>query len=840
MEIPIPANPHRHRPVSALRKALLLPALLLLSTPLAIGQPHASRARVVITVVDENGVAVAGAQVNIVEPGLPPLSLWTDYAGHCVFTLPQNPQAYRVTAQKPGFYQASQSGVEPGLAALRITLAHEQIVETEVNVTASPAGINTQQVSNAQIMNTPEIVNIPYPTSRDIRLLLPFNPGIIEGANEQVHVDGSETWQTLDTLDGFDMRSPFSGSLDMRVSTDAVRSIDIQSTRYPVQFGRTTGGVIAFYTGMGDNKFRANATNFIPSYHNLNGIRFDKFVPRFTFSGPLVRNHAWFSDGVELDDENIYIAELPKNADTNELFRASNLLKVQTNFSSNSILTAGLLFNNYHSPYEGISSLTPQGGTTKRNIIAWLPYVREQFTFHGGALLDIGAADMRFRDGHEPHGSAPYQITPEISHGSYFENLTGRSQRTEANATLYLPPRQWAGQHNVQAGIDLDRTGYRENLSRNPVTYLREDQTPIRQSTFASAAPFTLHNAAAGAYIQDRWNWRRGLLVEPGLRFDWDEIVRRSELSPRIAAVYSPRGREDKTKISAGVGLYYDQTQLDFLEPARAGARFDTYFASDGSTPTGPPQQTVFTYSRKLLHNPRAVNWSLAAEQKFPFSIYAGAEFIQKSTSDVFTYVNQSGPAALSGDYRLTNSRMDRYNSIEIDARRLFANGYTLFGAYTHSSAHTNAALDYLPTPSPLGPQQSGPLPWDVPNRVLSWGWLPFDVPYLPWFKKHWDFVYTWEWHTGTPITSVDAARLVAGAVGSHRFPSYVNFSPGLEWKFHFRGQYWGLRGVMENAGGSRNPAVVNNVIDSPQYLTFSEFQGRAVTARIRLIGARK
>ena len=73
------------------------------------------------------------------------------------------------------------------------------------------------------------------------------------------------------------------------MSADAVRSIDSETTRYPVEFGRATGGVIALYTGMGDDKFRFNATNFVPSFRDLNGIRFDKFVPRFTFSGPLKR-----------------------------------------------------------------------------------------------------------------------------------------------------------------------------------------------------------------------------------------------------------------------------------------------------------------------------------------------------------------------------------------------------------------------------------------------------------------------------------------------------------------------------------------------------------------------
>ena len=43
----------------------------------------------------------------------------------------------------------------------------------------------------------------------------------------------------------------------------------------------------------------------------------------------------------------------------------------------------------------------------------------------------------------------------------------------------------------------------------------------------------------------------------------------------------------------------------------------------------------------------------------------------------------------------------------------------------------------------------------------------------------------------------------------------------------------------MENATDSGNPAVVNNVVDSPEFGTFSETQGRAFTARIRLIGTK-
>ena len=843
---------------SATRVTLSL--VFLLCALLAGAQPKAALAPIQITVVDENGLAVSGAQVTIAEPELAPLHLFTDYAGHCTFTPRQN-KPYAIRAAMPNFYQTQETNVDPESSSVRIVMAHEQMVKEAVNVVASPLGIDTQQVSDNHVMNTQEIVNIPYQTSRDIRYLLPFYPGVVQDSSLQVHVDGSETWQTLDTLDGFDIRSPAEGTLDMRVSADAVRSIDEETTRYPVQYGRATGGVIAFYTGMGDNKFRFNATNFIPSFQQLNGIHFDKFVPRFTFSGPVVKNHAWWYDGVEMNYASNYIPELPAGANTGPLIRGSNLFKVQVNVTPDNIVTAGLLFNDYHTQYSGLSALTPQGSATKRDIIAWLPYVRDQWSFRKGALLDIGLGEMRFRDGYEPHGNpaaTPYTITPELARGSYFENLTGRSQRQEGTADLYLPPRRLSGLHDVRLGLDLDRITYNQNQVRTPVDYVREDGTLIRQSTFPQQPPFTLHNDEIGAYIEDRWRpaGRRveGLMVEPGLRFDWDAIVRRPLLGPRIAAVYVLPHARRTTKISAGVGLYNDQTQLSYLIQPYAGIRYDTYYASDGKTPLGPPQETIFTKNDSLLHDPRAVNWSVAVERALPWSLYGGVSVMGKRTTNMFTFTNQSGPTALAGDYLLTNARTDTYHSVGMELRKLFNHGYTLYISYARSSARTNAALDYLPTPSlfgpelggqyglptpsPLGPQQSGPQPWDAPNRTISWGWLPLDVPRVRWFQKNWDVVYDFKWQSGFPYTAVNAAGQVVGAAGGYRFSPYINFSPGLEWRFHFRGQYYGLRGVMENATDSEDPYIVYNNIASPQFGAFSQPLGRAFTARIRLIGS--
>ncbi len=793
---------------------------------------------VVLTVVDENGLAVDAAQVSILEPGETTLRTATDHAGQCSW-IPRQAGPYSLRVEKPGFYAAMQVA-DVQSKTLRQVLTHEQEVQERVDVTASTPGIDPAQISDQSTMNLPEIVNVPFPVNHNIRNLLPFNPGVVADFSGQVHVAGGETYMTLDELDGFDIRSPIDGTLDMRVSTDAVRSIDTKSTRYPVEYGRATGGVIAFNTGMGDNKFRYNATDFLPSFKQVNGIHFDQFLPRFTVSGPIVPSRAWFFDGIEAEYDENYVPQLPAGADTDRLIRGSNLIKSQVNLGSANSLSAGLLWNILHSPYDGISAIIPQQSTDNHDVLAWMPYARDQQGFKNGTTLDCGFATMRYREGYEPHGDTPFDLTPELPSGSNFESLISRSLREEGYVDVYLPTRHFDGTHQTKAGIDLDHIGSDEEVGLAPVNYLREVGTLARRSVFPQFSPFARHNVEVGAYVEDRWSTRTGLILEPGLRFDWDEIVRRPLLSPRIAFNYSPPGAGSRTKLSAGIGVYYEHTQLEYLARARAGIRYDTYYEADGTTPTGPAEETVFSENDASLHEAHALNWSAGIEQKLPGQVYLGANYIQKRLSNEFVFANQNGTGAQPGNYLLINGRQDHYYSAEVDARRTFSGGYTMFASYTHSSARTNSALDYVPTVPILGQQQSGPLYWDTPNRIISWGWLPVWAPKLPTVRKTWDFAYAIEWHTGFPFDSIDANEDLVGVAGSRRFPDYLSFSPGLEWRFRLRGKYFGLRGLVENITGSLDPFVVYNNVDSPLYGTFTQPLGRALTARIRLIESSK
>jgi TonB dependent receptor len=798
--------------------------LLLIVCPLGTSF---AQTRVSIHIVDENGIAVSDAAV-LLRQGQKTLSIRTDYLGRCWFQ-PASTEPYSIRVEKPGFYVLNSADVAIAVET-QFVIVHQQQIQQEVDVVGAPPAIDPEQTSDASRMQTPEIVNIPYPTSRDIRNLLPYNPGVVpDPAGVQVHVAGSETWQTLDMLDGFNITSPVSGTLSMRFSPDAIRSTDIESTRYPVELGNTSGGIISFRSGMGDDRFRFNATNFIPSFQDKDGLAFNQFVPRFTFAGPIVKGRAWFYDGLELEYDNIVISQLPNEQNNNLLWRGSNLTRFQVNVTPANILTISGVVNLYHSPYDGISALNPQSSTAQRQTTSGFAYVRDQQTFHDGTVLEVGVAGITFDDSLTPHGNGPYIVYPEGTKGSFYLDSDSTSHRIQEKVDLYVSPQHLVGKHVMRMGADMNEIQYAQGGSVHPIDYLREDGTLLRQSLFPNAIDLSGNNLEFGAYFQDQYFPTNRWLIEPGARFDWDRVTGEEMVSPRMAVTYA-FGDESMTKLSAGIGLYYDYAQLGLVESAQTGPRYDTTYAADGVTPVGPPVETTFTYAPGAMRAPRTLNWSLGFERKLPKDIFLRVNFLEKRGYDQFTFTNSSQPGLET--YSLANTRQDHYGSFEITARHSFAKNYTLFGSYVRSSATTNAALYYSPIISILGPQGSGPLPWDAPNRFISWGWLP--VPKT----KRFDFVYAFDWRTGYPFSAVNANQELVGTPNSQRFPDYFSFDPGLEVRFHFRRTYFGLRGVIENATGHENPYAVINVVDSPRYLQSVQAQGRSFTARIRIIGS--
>jgi hypothetical protein len=180
--------------------------------------------------------------------------------------------------------------------------------------------------------------------------------------------------------------------------------------------------------------------------------------------------------------------------------------------------------------------------------------------------------------------------------------------------------------------------------------------------------------------------------------------------------------------------------------------------------------------------------------------------------------------------FNLENLRSDVYDSVETVLRKSLGNQYEWMASYTRSRALSNAVAD-INIDDPLFISNNvGRMPWDSPNRVLSWG-------YFPLWWKNWAIAYLLEWHTGFPFSVQDDEGRTVGQINSYRFPATFEFNLHFERHFLFRKNRWAIRMGSNNLTNHKNPNLVNNNISSPEFLTFYGGQGRTWIFRIRWLG---
>jgi Carboxypeptidase regulatory-like domain len=792
-----------------------------------------------VTVKDETGVAVPAADVTVKPPeGQAAIQAFTDFAGRVVFS-GLAAGVYSVSVEKQGFYTQSNAAVKVGQSeSVEVTLPHEQEYKETVHVVGAAPAIDAAQVSDSRQLTGQEIIQLPYPTTRDIRNALPLLPEVLPDNTTagQVHVAGAASNQTLYTLNGFDISEPVSGLLDLRVSTDAVRGVDVQTSRYSAASGWGSGGVLNLDSGMGDDHFRFFATDFVPSPENRQGIHINNATPRFTFSGPLRKGKAWFYEAVEGEyDFNIF-TELPAGANTDHYWRYSNLARMQFNLSEANHLTAGYVYNHSSEEHAGLSLIQPQSTTTAQTRSADLVTLKDQNTWSNGMLFETGFSFVEFASEALPLGNLPYVQLPGSASGNYYLTSSSAVRRYEGLANLYLPPAEWHGHHQFTVGAAVERTSDDQFAARRPFNIETISGVLVRSVTFAGPPSFDQDLFAGSAFLQDRWSFS-SVLIEPGVRFDEDDLLHRAVFSPRVAATWMI-GHDNQTKLSAGAGLYYDRTDLDKLTRPLGGSREDVFYAADGVTPLGPPVTTMFQADAGAVHPSGSFNWSLALERKLPAAIYLRTEFLEKRGYDGFEYVDEgltlsSSGLPNSGVFTLENGRRDKYDAGTVSVRHTLRQRYPLFFSYTRSRAKSNAVLDSTLDVPFFSPQLAGPLPWDAPNRIQSWGAVPFRLPRI----HALEFDYSFDWRTGYPYNVINLEQELVGLPGQARFPDFASLSLHVEKRFHLFGFEWALRGGFNNITDRENPLVVDNNVDSPTFGAFSNFQHRAFTGRIRFLG---
>ena len=808
----------------------------------------AAQVRLIGQAVDDTKVAVARANIAVApqraDEGTAASAVrsLTRADGSFVLELPE-PGSYELHAWREGYFALEGLSLELSAGDNEVIVVphHLRELHESIEVAYSPPAIEFEQTSAEAKVTGNDILFVPYPSSHSLQNALRIMPGaVVQDPQGEVHFNGGASDQTFWTLDGFNITDPLTGRFDTQLSVEAARSVKLSTGRYSAEFGKGSAGALALETGMGDDEFRYSATNFVPGLETRKGLTIGDWRPRVNLSGPVVKGRAWFFNAATAQYNKHIVEKLPEGQDRTTSYRVSNLLRGQVNLTRSNILYPGFLVTSFNAPRTGLSVLDPRETTVDLRSRQYFFYIKDQHYFGRGFILETGYARNSTFGRQIPQGHGLYILTPQGRQGNFFIDARRWSERHQWLANALLPSFSLGGEHQIKAGVDFNRLEYRQDIQRTGFERRRLDGTPIRQVLFAGDGRFERSNFETAWYLQDAWKPRPNLLVEAGVRQDRDDIIRNLTTSPRVAVNWSPFGRQD-TKLSGGYAIVYDATSLRTFTRHLDQQTLTTYFDRAGQVDRGP-LVTLFTLDRPVRKPPRYENWTLGVEQRLPGNFFARGNYLRKRGRDGFTFVNTLGangpdigdPAAFGGEdfsavFGLRNRRNDVFDSFEMTVRRTFRKQYVWLASYTRSRALSDAALDISIDNPVLVGDNFGPMPWDSPHRFLSWAYFPL--------TKKWALAYMFEWRSGFPFSVENEEGSIIGPVNSRRFPDFFELNLQAERKLTVLGHRWGFRFGFVNLTGSQNPTVVNNNIDSPNFLQYSGGTSRALVTRLRWLG---
>ena len=801
-------------------------------------------------VVDESNAPVPGAVITLrygEGPAAPAaVEVTSDPTGAFRTVLPQAGN-YRVTISQPDFFRLVDRPIEirEGPNELLLALNHIRNTSESIDVRSSPAPIDIEQTDLERRLSGKQIFEVPYQSTHDLRNAMPLMPGVLQGPRGELHFDGGSENQAQYLLDGFNISDPLTGTFNSHLSVESVRSMDFLSGRYSPEYGKGSSGVLAIHTETGDDTLRYSATNFIPGVDTSGGLHVGAYTPRFNISGPIVKGRAWFSDHLDGNYNQLFVPDLPSGQNIRTSYGGSNLLHSQINLTPSNIVFADFLVNVNVTPNAGLGALDPIPTTVDQRGREWFVSAKDQVFLGRGALLEFGFSDLRTFIRQIPQGQSIYVFTPNGRQGNYYVDSTQMAQRKQFLANLFLPTGHWLGTHQLKTGVDLDRVDYSQNTRRTGFENVGLTGNILRRVTFVGSGRLARPSLEVSSYLVDNWKIRPNVVVELGLRQDWNELVKDTVLSPRVSLTYAPFGLKN-TKLSGGYAIVYDAVPPQLF--SRPGDQYSltTFYNPDGSIQSGPAA-TIFTLGRRDLEMPRFRNWSIGLEQLLPGRIFLSISLLRRRGDHGFSYVNVLNPngtvppdmvaiyrtTQFESIYRLENQRKDAYDSAEISLHQAFGKGYEWMASYTRSRAFSNTVADVTVDQPNLISNNVGRLPWDSPNRFLTWGYFPTPL-------KNWAIAYLFETRTGFPFSVQDEIGRVLGAPNADRFPNYFNLNFHLEWNTHLWGYRFAIRGGANNLTDHNNFTVVNNTLGSPNFQTFYGVTGRHFVVRLRWLGRQK
>jgi len=782
------------------------------------------------------------------------LSASTDEAGRYEFK-GLKPGTYTISINQPGFKPYSKTvTVNAGQATALDIRAELETVTEKVEVSEDTQAIATESATTPSVTLTQRQL-ISLPTAQEkIREVLPVTPGVVKTQDGKLNFKGADENQSLLLVNSARTTDPVTGSFAVPVPTDAVQSFAVYKTPYNAGLGSFSGGLTVVETKPPDDRWNYRLKSFIPSVLGKNGsmIGVQEATPGLDFGVPLIAHKLVFSEIFQYDMKKRTVRGLPWPNDISKKQGFSSFSTVEAILSKTHILMLTVNAFPLRQQHADINALVPQPASNDLNQKGIAVGLTDRYQFGSGAIFSTIAQYTRFDSNAHGQGPADMLVTPEGWGGNFFNQWSRKGKEFQLVSAYQFAEKHWLGRHQLHVGVDFDHRSYTGISRSNPVQVLREDGTLAQEITFLPGTAENAPDTAVAEFLQDHWVLNSNWAVDLGVRLSSETKGWSIAVAPRAGVAYSP-GKDGKTVIRTGVGLFYSLLPLlagDFAaNPTRVITPFDAAGLPSGLPVTyanayagGVNPLTASALPSQPGTTPRNLTWNVGLERELRKNMFLRVGYIDSRTTYLFT-VNPFTAAPGGQSYlALTNTGSSHYRELESTVHFTFHHNDEVNVSYIWSRTRgdlNNLSSVLIPFAQPvIRPNVYGILPYDVPNRVVTWGII--SLPHGFKFSPIADI------HTGYPYSNVDTLQNYVGTPNGQRFNSFFTLDVKLYREFripflgseHGKGKGHHVRlGIYSlNVTNHGNFNAVYNNVTAPNFGQFAGFQDRREGAVIDFI----
>jgi len=814
-------------------------------TQAVLAQTSMLQGTVSVSSTDGAGERLPGANLKLTpaKPGEQSRSAVTNGQGEYKFT-DLAAGIYTLQITLGGFKQQTKTvTVQKDTTAVENVNLEIEGVTADVTVVADGEGVNTTPSSESVSFKQDKLQTVPL-VNEQFQDAIPLVPGVVRGPDGMLNLKGARASQSGFLVNSANVTDPVTGESAINLPLEAVQSVEVVANPYAAEYGQFTGAVTTVQTKSGSDKFIVDGESFFPRPRRRDGafVGIGAFTPRVTISGPIIKDKLRFMQSFEYRFVRTPVESLPPlKRDTGlESFDSVSQLDWEINDRNHLSTTFSLFPQKLR--YVNLNTFNPQEVTPNFKQRGFLWAINERMVLNSKSVLESSFSIKQFdADVFPSSGTAPMNFAPNVNSGNFFNQQSRNSKRYQALEVYSFSPPKFLGEHLMKVGGGINYVTFDGLNTSNPVRILRADGTRSQQFDFVGSGQLSRNQTQFLAYFQDSWSINRRLKIEYGVRYDRNNVTSENNIAPRVSFAFLPM-LDGRTVIRGGIGIFYDDVDMNVATFTQLQERVLTDFGPDGQEIIGVPQLQRLALLDSKLRTPRSVSWNVQFDREWLKNLFVRVGYQQRQGLREFVLNPMAEPGTVatgsSSDVQdvlaLSNSGRSRYRELEITARYKFREHDEFIASYVRSSAigdlnDFNSYFGNFENPIIRANERSR-LPFDVPNRFLFRGDLhaKYGITLAP----------VLDVRTGFPFSLIDEDRNFVGPRnGAGRFPTFVSLdmqvlkTVSLPGRFSKYQAHLGFK--IFNITNHFNPRDFQNNLASDNFGGFSNGVGRAFGTRI-------